>query len=109
MAIVHPDLGDNVPESLKETIESIGLFVPDELQGDEQQIYHRAVVGRCMTCEAELGETMMACINQAGVVMMFCSGACYSDMQVMGYLQEQHEDIVDKVKFRGGQGDGAPE
>lgn len=105
MAIVNPSLGDDVPENIKDLIEGLGLFVPPTLTEAEQEIYNRAVTGCCMTCAAELGENTMLVFNRAGIVMMFCGGACFSDQQVLGWLQETHDDLVDKIKFRGGQGD----
>lgn len=102
MAIVQPKLGDDVPESIKELIQEIGFFIPDQLQGDEPLVYNRAVQGQCMTCSAECADTTMVVLNRAGVIMIYCGGTCYSDMQVMGWLEEQHSDMVQAVKFRGG-------
>lgn len=105
MAVVQPNLGDNVPDNVVELVEAIGLFIPDEMTSEEQEIYNRGVQGQCMTCGAELADTTMIVLNRAGVVMMYCGGACYSDMQVMGWLIEQHGDIVSAVKFRAGGAD----
>lgn len=102
MALVKPNLGDNVPENMKELIYELGLFIPESLTPEEGEVYKRGIEGRCMTCNAECAETTMIAANRAGVLMLYCGGACYSDMQIMHWLVEQHGDLVQNIQFRGG-------
>jgi hypothetical protein len=80
-------------------------FIDDELEGNMAETYAPLPEGRCMTCHAELGKHTVLFVNVNGIVAGYCGGACAQDMAVMGWLQEQHDDIVDAVKFRGGAGD----
>lgn len=103
MPLIDLELGPDVPDNVRELIDGVKFFVPETLSETEAQIYDRAARGCCMTCGSRLGEVMMFIGNRAGVVMVFCGGACFTDMQVMHWLVENYEDLVDKVKFRGGQ------
>ena len=58
-----------------------------------------------MTCIGDLGENTMLVVNQLGVVQVVCCGACLTDMQVTGWMQQTYEEIITKIKFRGGRGD----
>ena len=70
---------------------------------DEQRIYDLVRNGRCMTCEQPLGEHSNFIISRAGIVGGYCSGVCHSDMAVMGFLQQVHDDLTEQIKFRGQQ------
>jgi hypothetical protein len=83
------------------------LWMPDDPEKVENLVYQRVLHGHCMACDGVLGVTTMVTVAPGGIVMIHCSGACYSDQQVMGWLEEQYSDMVDKVKFRGGQGDAS--
>lgn len=102
-----------VPEAVDETIQQFGIFIPpnkDKLPSAEQEIFDNALAGRCMTCSAECGATTFAVIGQPpglsepAVIMLFCGGPCLTDMQVMGWLQEAHADVNQRIAFRGGHG-----
>ena len=101
-----------LPESVPFPIRSIvadcgGITVPKEESPAEREVFDRAREGRCMTCGAELGEHTMIVVTHSNVVMLYCSGMCYTDMQVLGFIQEVHEDVVQRIKWRGsGDGDG---
>jgi hypothetical protein len=112
--VAHVDLEEvfektgwgDLPESLIDIFMAIPLWVPD-VEDDEEEIivYTRARNGHCMACNGPLGPTTMITLAPGGIVMIHCGGACYTDQQVMGWLEEQYSDMVDKVKFRGGHGD----
>jgi hypothetical protein len=101
VAIVYPELSESVPGNLRDLVENIGLWVPDKPAQEEIEVYDRAINGQCMTCSAELGDTTMLTLNRAGVIMIYCGGACYTDQQVVGWMMEQYDDMVQKIKFRG--------
>lgn len=94
-----------VPENLKKLLLTVGIFVPHNLDEQEQEVYQRGLEGRCMTCDGELGENTMVVVNQLGIVQVVCCGACLQDMQVTGWIQETYQEMIDKIKFRGGRGD----
>jgi hypothetical protein len=85
-------------------IEHVG-FVDKELGEDELEMYRPVTEGRCMTCKGPLGEQTVFFVTHNGIVAGYCSGPCVQDMAILGWLQEQHEDIVDNINFRGGRGD----
>lgn len=97
----------DMPEAIADLFRTIPLWVPESEEDEERVVYQRAKRGHCMTCDAHLGPTTMLTLTAGGIAMMFCGGACYTDMQVMGWLEEQYSDMVDAVKFRGGAGDGS--
>lgn len=104
------NLGDDVPEGVKTILDAVDLVdLGSNATEHEQHMYERIENGHCMLCNAELGSTTTLIINARGVLMVFCGGACFSDMQVMGWLMEKYDDLVDQVKFRGGEGDTAPD
>lgn len=96
---------DNLHPTVREALTALPFWYPDEAVDDDNEIYARALRGHCMTCDGQLKDLTMLCLNQAGIVMIYCSGACYTDMQVTGWLEEKYEDLVDTIKFRGGRGD----
>lgn len=117
--MAHVDLSEvfenvgwgDIPESIIDLMQAIPLWHPDDEDTDDedrqgqQTVYNRILNGHCMTCDGVLGETTMVTIASAGIVMVYCGGACYTDMQVLGWLEEQYLDTVDQIKFRGGKGD----
>ena len=114
-------MSDEVPAKLDEIISEIGIFVPEEtlkrlqadeaIQGSMDEMYQHGLEGKCMTCGRNLGRTTLATIgaphvdgeeDETFVIMVFCSGQCLMDMQVMGWIQTAHDDIVQAIQFRGG-------
>jgi hypothetical protein len=92
-----------LPANMQAVLEGIPFVVPaDE---DEARIYARGQTGHCMTCNAELGDDTMIVLASTGLLFVACGGACLTDMQVIGWLQEQFKDISDRVQFRGGGAD----
>lgn len=101
-------LSDDVDENIRTLIEQVGINVPDEFkEPGEEDLYQRMLDGRCATCGGELGASTLVTLSREGIVALFCQGACWTDMQVMGWLGEHYDDIQQKIEFRGGAGDGA--
>lgn len=113
----------SIPEEVEELLEDKGIFVPNDVRevvdGDEAEagsvpyIYQRALKGYCMCCDGELGKDTLivvgapftdAVVEETHVVLVFCSGACMTDMHVKGWLQQKYDDIQQQVEFRGGAG-----
>lgn len=107
--VFEDDGWGEIPEQTVDTLKAIPLWVPDDMQAEEAEVYDRALKGHCMTCGGPLGLTTMVTVNQAGIVMLHCGGACYTDQQVLGWLQEHYDDMVERLKFRGGQESDGPE
>jgi hypothetical protein len=104
---VEEELGpefDAVPSNLRSLIEHVG-FVDKQLETDEAEMYAPLTRGRCMTCKAQLGEQTVLFVTVNGIVAGYCGGACVQDLAVIGWLQEQFDDIQDSINFRGGRGD----
>ena len=99
----------NVPDNMRSLFEEVGLIDPEVLDEDANAMLEPARLGLCMTCGAELGPNIVVLINTKGICGVYCGGACCQDMAVLGWIQEQHDDVVDRVKFRGGQADAADE
>lgn len=102
----------SVPDDLDEIIEQLGIYVPEDVDRESPtySIFEAALNGHCMTCGAELGETTFAVIgrptglDKTVCIMVFCGGACLTDMQVLGWIQQTHDDIRQQIEFRGGHG-----
>jgi hypothetical protein len=82
-------------------------FVDKDLEGDELGMYLPLTQGLCMTCRGPLKSQTVFFVTHNGIVAGYCSGPCVQDMAVLGWLQEQHGDIIDSIEFRGGRGDVA--
>lgn len=100
---------EGVPDNIKSLVESIGVIGTDALEPDVRDMVERFVHGDCMTCGTKLGSNTVVIINKVGITAMYCGGACLSDMGVMGWLEEQYQDVMDNVQFRGGKGDTTDE
>jgi hypothetical protein len=101
-----PDPFQHVPDNMRSILDHIEFVPEDELSDDMNAVLAPARHGHCMTCKGELGDTTTIIVTKHGIVAAYCSGPCVQDMAVMGFLQEAYDDIVDAVKFRGGEGDG---
>jgi hypothetical protein len=102
MEVELPAGVSDVVRSLFEAYDNT-MTIPDELEDAETlQVYERIANGCCMTCGGELGHNTMVTVCQVGIVLVYCGGACYTDMQVMHWLSEMYDDMVSKIKFRGG-------
>jgi hypothetical protein len=107
VARLRIDLPDAVPDEIRETIEfhQGDLMVPDDVDVGTLKLYQMASEGKCMTCHSTLGQDTMLGVNRHGIVLIFCCGPCYTDMQIMGWLQEHYDDMIQSIQFRGGRGD----
>lgn len=92
-----------IPESIQYMLDNIEVVTAPD-QGNEvvKQAYDRLSNHQCMLCGAELGEETMLSINRFGIFGIACGGACYTDLPVMHWIQERHEDMVRDIAFRGG-------
>jgi hypothetical protein len=110
--------GESVPDEIRNIVTELGIHRPVDIEpgGPIDKLVKLAEDGYCMTCEGPLGRLTQIVVttpdasddeSKPQVVLAFCSGACASDMTVMGFLQEIHEDIRQQVEFRGGAGDKA--
>lgn len=93
----------NVPDNVRSLFEIIGVIDTSDSSEDIQQIVAPLEEGMCMTCGTQLGETTVVIVNNKGITAGYCGGPCMQDMAVLGWLQEEHDDVVDRVRFRGGQ------
>jgi ferredoxin len=93
----------NIPEALEYLLDHIDIVEgPDEGNEIVKATYQRMRDRKCMLCGAPLGAEAMISINRYGIFAMACGGACYTDLPVMHWIQEQHEDMEKAIEFRGG-------
>jgi len=96
-----------VPVELQTLFLDPGIIATDDLDADANEITAHMRAGTCMTCQATLGSSTVLIVNKKGIGAAYCGGACLQDMAVLGWLQEETSDIVDRVQFRGGHTDDA--
>lgn len=89
-----------LPRNLRKLVEAVGFPEITDMDDDEARIYDLVRHGRCMTCERRLGKHANFIITKIGIVGGYCSGVCHADMAVLGYLQEQHQDLSQRIDFR---------
>lgn len=101
---MDPDAFPDVPEEIRTLLTTVPWNEPPSSDEDDQthQLWLQVHNGCCMTCGGPLKHHTILVINHLGVCAAYCTGVCLTDMGVIGWLQEQHDDVVDKVKFRGG-------
>lgn len=73
----------------------------DDDQGNMRKMVEAGKAGRCMACGASLGPTTLVLMSSQGIGAVYCGGVCITDLQVLGYLQEAHEEIIHRIGFRG--------
>lgn len=98
-------LSDNVPDNIKILVDTLGIVDTEGMEPDVKALIERFSDGDCMTCGAALGGNTVAIVHNKGITAMYCSGPCLQDMGVLGWLEEHYQDVLDGVKFRGGQVD----
>lgn len=97
-----PDLNADVPEAVRDVFEHFGeVHVPETLPKEVQEVYERGLEGNCMMCGAELGAETIVLVNIVGICQVYCSHKCDQDMNVMGWINEQYDDLKERVEFRG--------
>ena len=101
----NPGYFKKLPNNLKKLVKAVGFPDFSNMDDDEREIYDRVKRGHCMTCDAEMGEHANFIITRHGIVGGYCGGQCHSDMAVLGFIQEQHDDLTSAISFRGGKGD----
>jgi hypothetical protein len=92
---------DEVPDVLNQVVDQLGVFVPDHATAATRPIYARMLNRQCMACGSELKANTILMVSALGVVGIFCGGTCENDWQVLGYLREQHDDLLEKIELRG--------
>lgn len=101
------DVYADVPEGMRTFLkDSERAIDPNNHEESIREMWDAFEEGKCMMCRGPLGAHTMIILSVQGICAGFCSGVCLQDMGVIGWLQEQHDDIQDRVKFRGGEGDG---
>lgn len=98
---VEPDF-HLLPKNMQALVKYVGFPDMGGMSDEEKQIYDRLRAGHCMTCNKQLGEHANFIITAVGIVGGYCNGVCHSDMAVLGYLQEQHADLTERINFREG-------
>ena len=95
-----------LPENLQRIIEAVGFpdFKPGAMDEQELAIYERVKQGRCMTCNQVLATDANFIVTRHGIVAGYCNGMCHTDMAVLGYLQEEHGELSERISFREGAG-----
>lgn len=96
----------SMPLNMVTLVKAVGFAAFEDMDPEEQKVYDKAREGKCMTCDCALAETGNFIVTKQGIVAAYCSGVCHSDMAVLGYLQEQHAEISDRIEFREGGGSG---
>jgi hypothetical protein len=105
------ELPDAVPESVRDIFERFGgVHIPSGRIAKEMvAIYQRGNEGRCMLCERPLGTETIVKVNVVGIDQVYCSHLCDTDMQLMGWISQQYDDVKERVEFRGtARPDGPP-
>ena len=69
-------------------------------EGDVQELLEVVRSGHCQACASPLAEHTVLIVGKAGPVAAYCCGACLQDQANIGWLQEQHADIVSAIQFR---------
>ena len=94
------------PDIVIEVIERCGgIHIPPGVD-EHSEPYDRMLKGLCVACGGHLGPDTVAFVTKYGVTMLFCSGVCTNDYQVIGFLAQTYDDIAQQIKFRGGNADG---
>jgi hypothetical protein len=96
------ELPAGVPESVREVFEHFEqVTVPKGVAKEMAKIYEYGNKGKCMLCHAPLGEETIVKVNVVGIDQVYCSHKCDQDMQLLGYLSQQYDDVKESVDFRG--------
>lgn len=102
---VYMRIPEGMPENLSELAQMIPLDLPPKLAEQDPgiiQLYERMIDGQCMTCGSDLNDPrVMLIIGVGGIEMATCTHVCFTDMQIVGWLQERLRDLDDAIEFRG--------
>lgn len=80
------------------------VYVPPDVPKEIAAIYEAGSEGRCMLCMGVLNEETLIHVNALGICAIYCSHKCNQDMDVMGWLNQQYDDLKEGVEFRGDPG-----
>jgi hypothetical protein len=92
---------NELPENLRELLNERGIIRPSD-NPQVEEFVEPLINGRCQTCHKPLGESTCLVVTKEGILMGFCGGACFTDIHIMHWLEEQYGDMLQAVKFRGG-------
>jgi hypothetical protein len=96
------DLPANVPDAVRDCWDNFhGLTVPPNLPKAVEAVYVKGSEGYCMTCKAPVGEEALLVVNITGINQIYCSHKCNQDINVTGWLAQQHDDLREAIEFRG--------
>lgn len=100
MEINAKKLSINVPAGILDVLDrhDYKIYVHDG--EDEHDAYQHAVRGRCMTCGNELEEETLLMVSGDGILGLWCSGRCISDMHAITFLTVTMDNIIEAVNER---------
>jgi hypothetical protein len=107
--MAEDDVLAGVPKHMRDWMKNMPTVRPDEYEAGISEMWERFDEGLCMSCGGQLKSHVTLVVTPIGIVAAFCSGVCATDMAIIGWLQEQHDDLIDRLKFRGGGGDSTTE
>jgi hypothetical protein len=94
-------LGDNVPEAVRDVWTHFGgMTKPRNLDAQTKKVYEIGQQGKCMLCHRKVGSEAVLKITAAGILEVYCSHTCSTDMIAMGWITEKYDDLSDALKFR---------
>jgi hypothetical protein len=104
-------LGPAVPDAVSDVWVHFNeaVAVPGNVPKEVKKIYEAGSEGKCMTCGGVLKEQTIVHVNALGICAIYCSHKCNQDMDVMGWITQQYDDIKEGVEFRGAGNPDRPE
>lgn len=96
-----PDFGEDIPEFVKTVGEMIPIYSPDAEEEEAiKEMMGNIHLGQCLLCERKVGAKASAVVAKQGLIMLFCSGVCMTDMILRGWIEEIHGDMTEALEFR---------
>jgi hypothetical protein len=92
---------EGVSEQMKSLVDQVGV-IGELANEDAEETFAPCREGRCLACHAPVGDTAMFIITDHGIVGVYCGGACLQDIALVGWLQEELQDVTTRIHFRGG-------
>lgn len=98
---------NDVPGGVVDVLDHFhGIHYPEDAPPPYMEVVQRGVNGRCMLCSARLGAETHVIVNVLGVTEIYCGVKCHQDMQLKGWIEQEYDDMLDRIRFRG---EGSPE
>jgi len=96
-----------IPEVLQYIIDRVDIIEAANPENNPvvEETHQRMREHKCMLCGGQLGQDTMISMNRFGIFAMTCGGACYTDLPVLHWIQEAHEEMMSQIRFRGGEVD----